>query len=267
MPAVAPPVVGETEYHRAYQPSAESLLDLPGKHFGFRPFTLAQRIHAQLTQQKRLGFGQSLEAGQVIAKSSLLVQVDVETDEIDVLRMQELGGRIVGERAKAFRVCPLCLQDQFIDKIAHRGHTAPAHDVRRDLVDNAESKNRRMLRAIRYRLADRRARLLPALFGIQKAQVLIPGNVNKQLQALLLREVEQPPGRNVIHAKDIGSQSSDQGKIFECPLGRSKEGTCRIRLEGPIGHAFDVKFFFAYPEEFSVHANARPRRSRSSHGL
>ena len=71
---------------------------------GLARFAFAKRIDAGFAQEERLGFGQHLQAGEIILKGKLLMQIDVETDEVDAMRAQELGGRIIGEGAEALGV-------------------------------------------------------------------------------------------------------------------------------------------------------------------
>ena len=125
----------------------------------WRASPFAQRVHAEFAQQQRLGVGQHLQPRQVILERLPLVQIDVEAEEIHALRAQELRGRIIGEGAEALRVRPLGLLDQFINEVGDRLRAAPAHDVRRDLVGDAEGEDRRVPRAGEHRPAHRFARL------------------------------------------------------------------------------------------------------------
>src|ERR1041384_934732 len=71
----------------------------------------------------------------------LFVYIGVETDEINVLRAEKLGGRETGEREERFRIDPLAFEDQFIDEVGDGACAAPAPDVGRNFVGDAERKD------------------------------------------------------------------------------------------------------------------------------
>ena len=102
--AIPVPLVGEAIDDDAGQAGSKSQLDLPGEHFTFFGLAFTQAVQAGFPQEQRLGAGQRLQAGQVVFKRPRLMEEDVEADEIYAGRMQEFGGRIIGERAKAIRV-------------------------------------------------------------------------------------------------------------------------------------------------------------------
>jgi hypothetical protein len=196
-----------------------------------------------------------------------LVQVNVETQEIDCPRTQEFGGRIVRESAKTLRVDFFCFPNQFIDKIADRPAAAPANNIRRDLVDDTEGEHGGVMPAVGDRLPDCLPGFLASKTRIQETKVLIPGYVDKHFQPILSGEIEKPPGGSMIHPDQVGVQLLDQDKIPGCLFSSGKSATRGIRGKGSVRNALDVKLFFTQPEEFTVHANARPKRSRSSHGF
>ena len=88
--------------------------------------------------------GEHLQASQVALEGFGVMQVNVEADEIDVARSQELRGRIAGEGAQTFRVRCFGFFHQLVDKRFDFARAAPAHDIRRDFVGDAESEQGRM---------------------------------------------------------------------------------------------------------------------------
>ncbi len=148
------PLVGEAVNNGPGQAGAEGGFDLPFEHFAFLGLALAQAVHANFTQDQRLGVGDHLQAGQVILEGPLLVQIDVEADEIDVLRVQKLRRRIIAEGAKAFGIDPFGHLRQFVEKVLHRRRAAPADDVGRQFIDDAVGEDGGMAGAALHGGAD-----------------------------------------------------------------------------------------------------------------
>src|SRR5579862_9352404 len=150
------------------------------------------------------------------------MKVNVETEEIQRLRLQKLRWWIIRESAQAFRVDLLGDLDQVVDEVSHRARPAPANNVGRDLVDKTEGKNSRMPRAVQNRLAHRLASFLASSLRVQKAKMLVPGDIDHQPEVMRLRQVQQPDRRNVIDADNVRPQSADLYKIFGGLLRRGK---------------------------------------------
>jgi hypothetical protein len=85
-------------------------------------FAFAQAVHANFAQDERFGFGQHLQARQIILERPLLMQINVETKEIEILRVQKLRGRIIAEGAEALGIHGFGHVRQLVQKIL----TAPA---------------------------------------------------------------------------------------------------------------------------------------------
>ena len=231
----------------------------------WRASPFAQRVHAEFAQQQRLGLGQHLQAREVILERLPLVQIDVEADEIHALRAQKLGGRVIREGAEALRVRPLGLLDQVVNEVGDGLGAAPAHDVRRNLIGDAEREDRRMPRAGEHGPAHRFARFGSLGGRVQEAEMLVPGDVNQHLELVLAGQVEKPLGRDVINPDEVGPQLADLRKVARRLLRRGKRLARRIRRERTVRHALDVEFLFAEPEELAVHAYAWHRGSRDCH--
>ncbi len=262
-----PPVIGEGEDDRAGQTAAKRALDLPFQHLRLAGLAFAQRVDAEFAQQKRLGFGEHLQAREVILKRLPLVQIDVETKEIHALRAQKFGGRKIGEGAQAFRVRPLGCVNEIIDEIGDRLRAAPAHDVRWNLVGDAEGENGRMSRAGEHGSAHRLASF-GALGGrVEETEMLVPGNVDEHLQLVLGGQVEKPLGGDVIDADEVRPEFADLGKVAGGLFRRGERLAGGIRREWAIRQALGVEFLFAEPEEFAIHAHTWRRGSRDCHAL
>src|SRR5581483_10700074 len=96
LPAAVPPIIRITEDHRPRQAGAKRRLDLPREDFAFLVLTLAARIDAEFAQHQRFGVGDHLQAGEIVFERLAMVEIDVETDEIQVLRTgNSVGGKLV----------------------------------------------------------------------------------------------------------------------------------------------------------------------------
>ena len=61
-------------------------VDMPTQHLSLLILRMPDGIHAELTQDKRSLAGQILQTQQIALEITLIVQVNVETAKIDVLR-------------------------------------------------------------------------------------------------------------------------------------------------------------------------------------
>src|SRR6266576_249754 len=109
--------------------------------------------------------------------------------------------------------------------------------------------------------------MFPHLRGIQKAKVLVPGNVDEDPQAILGGEVQKPFAGHMVNPDQVGSERANLSEIPRRLLWRRKWLARRVRRERAISEAFDVKFCFAYPEEFATYAHAGARGSGHCHEL
>ena len=209
--------------------------------------------------------GQHLQSREVILERLLLVQIDIETEEVHALRAQKLGGRIIREGAEALRVRPLGFLNEVINEIGDRLRAAPAHDVGRNLVGDAEREDRWMPRAGEHGPAHRLMSFGSLAGRVQETEMLVPGNVNEHLQLVLAGQVEKPLGRDVVNPDEVGPQFADLGKVPASLLRRGKRLAGRIRREGAVSHALGIEFLFAETKELAVHAYAWRRRSRDCH--
>ena len=184
------------------------------------------------------------------------MQIDVETKEIEVLRAQKFGRWKIAERAKAIRVDHLGRHREFVDELRHTVRSAPAHHVRRDFVHHADGKQGRVPFAGSRGFADGGERLVATRFGIEEARTAIPGHIHQHEQVVLGREVQEPPGRRMVHAQHVGLHLADQFKIFGGLLGSGETRAQGIRRERPVGDPFGVELLGAKSEKLAIHHHA-----------
>src|SRR5678816_360163 len=86
------PIIGETEEHRAGETPAKGALDLPLEHLAFALLAFADGVEAEFGKNEGLAVREHLETGEVVLEWLALVQIDVERQEIDILRAEKLRG-------------------------------------------------------------------------------------------------------------------------------------------------------------------------------
>jgi hypothetical protein len=157
------PVIGIGKDHQSRETTAKGRLDLPREHLALFVLALALRVGAEFAKDQRLGVRLHLEPGEVILEWPAMMQIDIETEEIDVLGPEELGGRIIRNRTEAVRILRPGDFHQLLDEVGDPADSAPADDIRRNLVDQAVGKYRRVPHAGPHDAPDGFARLVQSL--------------------------------------------------------------------------------------------------------
>src|SRR5690349_14818770 len=95
---------------------------------------MANRVHAELAEDERALFGQILQPQKVTLEVALIVEINVKTKEIDVLRQQIFGWRKRGVRKQDFRINRATDADEMFDEFNHLTDTEPARHRAGDFV-------------------------------------------------------------------------------------------------------------------------------------
>ena len=169
------------------------------------------------------------------------MQVDVEGEKVEVPRPEEFRRRVVAHRAEAVGIDLLGGVDQLVEELLHLGCSAPAGDVRGDLVHDAEGEDRGMASALADGIADGLEGLFPVLLPVEKAQPGRPWDVDQKLEVELLGHVQKPPGRGVVDAEDVGPELADQLEVLPGLRGRGEEVSRRVGFERAVGDALGVE--------------------------
>ena len=98
--------------------------------------------------------------------------------------------------------------------------------------------------------------LLGDLAIVAKREILRPGYVEENLQAVFISQIEKPFRGVVIDANAVGPELPHLSEVFGGLLAAGEELAGAIGGEGAVGDAFDVELFVAEAEEFSVPADA-----------
>ena len=102
--AAREPFVRPGEKNRSGQTAFHHAVNVPAEHFGLLVLRMPDRVHAELTKNKRMFAGEILQPQQVTFEIALIVKVNVETGKIGILREQIFGGRIGRIRKKRVRI-------------------------------------------------------------------------------------------------------------------------------------------------------------------
>ena len=127
---------------------------MPTEHFGLLLLRMPDRVHAEFPKDERMLAGQILQPQQITLKIALVVQVNIKTGEIDVLRQQVFGRWISGIGKKDIGVVAPSDPNQFLHKFHDAARTEPAHHRARDFVAHQITKNSRMACVRAYRNTD-----------------------------------------------------------------------------------------------------------------
>src|ERR1041385_6393963 len=126
--------------------------------------------------------------------------------EIDIMRPQEFRGRKIPKRAEALGIDGLRFMNQFLDEFRDAMRATPSTDVAGNFIDDAESEHGGVPRTQRDRISHGGFGFVAERFGIEKATVFPPRNVDEDLQAMFLREIQEPVRWHVIDTQSVGAQ-------------------------------------------------------------
>lgn len=87
--------------------------------------------------------------------------------------------------------------------------------------------------------------------------MLIPADIDQQLEIILRSQVQEPARWNVIHAQQISPQLADQREIARRLFMRWEWVALDIWGKWPVRHTLEVELLLAEAEKFA--ANARPK--------
>jgi hypothetical protein len=95
----------------------------------------------------------------------------------------------------------------------------------------------------------------PGFPVIQKAEMLVPWDIDEELEVDLVSQVEEPFWGRVIDAQEVRTELlADNLEVAAGPFSRGKGESSGIRRERSIGHTLNVELTLADPDELAVHA-------------
>src|SRR5207245_10583148 len=119
-------------------------LDVPAEHFRLLILRMSDRVHAELAQNERTLAGEILQAQKVTFEIALIMEINVKTEKIDILRKQIFGRRIGCVGIKNIRVRRASDPNKMLNKLGHAGHTEPPRHRARDLVTDQITEHGRV---------------------------------------------------------------------------------------------------------------------------
>src|SRR5437868_10070771 len=128
--------------------------------------------------------------------------------------------------------------------------TKPANHLRRNFISDEIGEKRRMV-LVRFDCAGYRTSDFPTRGLIaQEFNVLCPWQCDEDTQLRRGARIEEPERRRVVNAKHIKAECANVREISGNPFRRTEVIASRVRLERPVGNAFDEEFAVVFEEEF-----------------
>ena len=257
------PLVGPRIEDRSGQTAADDRIEMPADHLGLFLLGVADRVHSELAHDQGLVLRKILQAGQVALEVLAAVQVDVEGQEVDVLRQQILGRRIARVGVEGAGILAAGDVDQMLDEFRHTLRAQPAYHRRGDLVAEQVAEDRVMPPVLAHGVDDGLLHRGANLRIVEELHMLHPGDAEEDADAVLQAEIEEPAGRGRVDADQIGPCLADGCQILGDLLLRSELVSLGVGREGGIGHPLDKKFLFTLEEELRADNDALSHRKVS----
>src|ERR1051325_10057150 len=80
------PFVSPGKEDCARESAFNDAIDMPTQHFRLLVMSVPDRVHSEFSKDKRALFGEILQSKEITLEVALIVQINVEAEEIDVLR-------------------------------------------------------------------------------------------------------------------------------------------------------------------------------------
>ena len=199
------PLVGPGVENRAGEAPSYDGIEMPADHLGLLLFRVANRVHAELTHDERLVLGEVLETSQVAFKILPAVQVDIEGQEIDILRQKILGRGVARVGVEGAGILAACDVDQVLDELRHALGSKPADHRGGDLVAEQVAEDRVMPFVLPYCIDHGLLDRGPYLGIIEELDMLHPGDAEEHTDAVLQAEIKEPTGRCRVDADEVGT--------------------------------------------------------------
>src|SRR5215510_13857005 len=102
--AAGEPFVRPSEKNRSGKTAFYHAVDVPAEHFRLLLLRMADRVHAEFAQDKRMLAGKILQPQQIPFEIALVVKINVKARKIGILRQEILRRRICGVRKERVRI-------------------------------------------------------------------------------------------------------------------------------------------------------------------
>ena len=185
------------------------------------------------------------------------MEINVETEKIDILRKQIFGRRIGCVGIKNIRVHRASDPNKMLNKLGHAAHTQPARHRARDLVTDQITEHGRVTGISPDGVADHPRNFIAHLFLAQKFDVLFPRQRNQNPDPGRQTFFQEPVRRRMVNPNGIDTDLAHHAKIDIDLFGPAKSVPVCVRFERPVGGPLDEKFPIAFEKEFRNGADPR----------
>ena len=214
-------------------------------------------VHAEFAQDQRTLAGEILQPQQVTLEIALVVQVNIETAEVGVLRQEIFRWRIRGIGKERLRINCAANPNQFLYKFNHATRAEPACHGAGDFVPNEVTENCRMPRVRLNGCANVLRNLFAERSFTQELDMFFPGQRHQHAHPSSSATIQEPAGRRMINSHHIQASPPHESQIDIDLLRPAKIISFGIRLERSVRNAFDKKLPVAVGKKFRSRANSR----------
>jgi hypothetical protein len=253
--SAAEPLVGPGVDDRPGQPPAHDALDVPLKHLALLVLGVADGVHPELTEDERPVLREVLQASEVSLEVGPAVQVDVESEEVGVLRQEVFRGGKTGVGVEDVGVFALGPVDQFLEELGDALGSEPAHHVAGDLVADEVAEDGGVAAVGVDRRDDGLLDLTPDLPLVEELDVLGPRDGDEAADAVLRAGVEEPPRRHIVDAHEVDARVAHQREVGARFVRRAEMHPLRVGREWSVGRALDEKLAVALEEKLGLNAD------------
>jgi hypothetical protein len=252
------PLVRPGEDEGAGAAGRVSRSELPPEHPGLNVLTVPAAVETELRDQKRAVPGDVMETGEVGLQRLVRFEVDVEADDVEERQLEVLGRRVVHVRDDRLAVDLFHRRTESLDVALDLPTPVPTDDRGRNLVADGVAEQRRMAGAVGgfpLHLVEDALRCLPV---VEEGDVVFPRESDHHLQAVLVRNIEQPAGRSRVETDRIRAGGCYRREVARDPRRIGIGSPVYSIGKGPVRDAAHVLLLAVDLEK--ARADARPRR-------
>ena len=222
---------------------------MPAQHLGLLLFGVANRVHPEFAKDERLVIGEVLQAREVAVEIVLAVEIDIESDEVAVLREQVFRWRVARVGEQGLGIGFAADVDELFDELRDLARAEPANHRGGNFVANEVAENGGMPCVFGNPVAHSFLGCVADGAVVKKFQMLGPRDRNQGTDAEFLAEIEKPTRRHIVNAHEIHPGLAHQFEINAGFFRIAEMLPLGIGRERPVGYAFDEKLFVALEEK------------------
>src|SRR5438477_9902269 len=177
------------------------------------------------------------------------MEINVETEKIDILRKQIFGRRIGCVGIKNIRVHRTSDPNKKLNKLVYATQTKPPRHRARDLVTDQITEHGRVTDISPDGVADHPRNFIAHLFLAQKFDVLFPRERNQNPDPGGQTFFQEPVRRRMVNPNGIDTDLVHYAKIDIDLFGAATSVPVCVRVERPGGGRLDEKFPIAFDKE------------------